>query len=55
MKLPKVRITLDLEHELFEWIMRKVEKTGSSRNAVIGEIIQKAMEGEENEKKLAER
>lgn len=52
MKLPKVRITLDLDHKLFEWIMRKVEKTGSSRNAVIGEIIQKAMEGEENEKKL---
>ena len=58
MKLPKVRMTLDLEHELFEWIMRKVETTGSSRNSVIGEIIQKAMEGEENEKnekKLAER
>ncbi len=55
MKLPKVRITLDLEHELFEWIMRKVEKTGRSRNGVIGEIIQKVMEGEENEKKLAER
>ena len=61
MKLPKVRITPDLEHELFEWIMRKVEKTGSSRNGIIGEIIQKAMDGEENEKneknekKLAER
>jgi metal-responsive CopG/Arc/MetJ family transcriptional regulator len=55
MKLPKVRITLDLEHELFKWIMRKVEKTGSSRNAVIGEIIQKAMEGEGNEKKLDKR
>jgi metal-responsive CopG/Arc/MetJ family transcriptional regulator len=55
MKLPKVRITLDLEHELFEWIMRKVEKTGNSRNGVIGEIIQKAMEGEENEKKLDKR
>ncbi len=55
MKLPKVRITLDLEHELFEWIMRKVEKTGNSRNGVIGEIIQKAMEGEENETKLDKR
>jgi metal-responsive CopG/Arc/MetJ family transcriptional regulator len=55
MKLPKARITLDLEHELLEWIMRKVEKTGSSRNGVIGEIIQKAMEGEENEKKLDKR
>lgn len=49
MKLPKVRITLDLEHELFEWIMRKVEKTGSSRNGVIGEIIRLAKEGEEND------
>ena len=52
MKLPKARITLDLEHELLEWIMRKAEKTGSSRNGVIGEIIRKAMEGEANEKKL---
>lgn len=49
MKLPKVRITLDLEHELFEWIMRKVEKTGNSRNGVIGQIIKLAKESEENE------
>jgi metal-responsive CopG/Arc/MetJ family transcriptional regulator len=55
MNLPKVRITLDLERELLEWIMRKVKETGSSRNGVIGEIIQKAMEGEENEKKLENR
>ena len=55
MNLPKVRITLDLERELLEWIMRKVKETGRSRNGVIGEIIQKAMEGEENEKKLENR
>lgn len=48
MKLPKVRITLDLEHELFEWIMRKVQETKKSRNEVIGQIIRLAKEGEEN-------
>ncbi len=55
MKLPKARITLDLEHELLEWIMRKAEKTGSSRNGVIGEIIRLAKESEENEASMDER
>jgi metal-responsive CopG/Arc/MetJ family transcriptional regulator len=55
MKLPKARITLDLEHELLEWIMRKVKKTGSSRNEVIGQIIRLAKESEENEASMDER
>ena len=55
MRLPKARITLDLEQELLEWIMRKVEKTGSSRNGVIGQIIRLAKEGEENDESMDER
>lgn len=49
MKLPKARITLDLDHELLEWIMRKVQETKNSRNEVIGRIIKLAKESEENE------
>ena len=26
MKLPKARITLDLDHDLLEWVMRKVRE-----------------------------
>ena len=55
MKLPKVRITLDLEHELFEWVMRKVQETKNSRNEVIGQIIRLAKESEENEASMDER
>ena len=55
MRLPKARITLDLEQELLEWIMSKVEKTGSSRNGVIGEIIRLAKESEDNEASMDER
>ena len=55
MKLPKARITLDLDHDLLEWIMRKVKKTGSSRNGVIGEIIRLAKESEDNETSKDER
>ena len=49
MKLPKARITLDLDHGLLEWIMRKVQETKNSRNEVIGQIIKLAKESEENE------
>lgn len=51
MKLPKARITLDLNHDLLEWIMRKVQETKKSRNEVIGQIIRLAKESEENVKK----
>jgi len=49
MKLPKARITLDLDHDLLEWVMRKVQETKKSRNEVIGQIIRLAKEGEEND------
>jgi ribosomal protein S17E len=49
MKLPKARITLDLDHDLLEWVMRKVQETKKSRNEVIGRIIRLAKESEENE------
>ena len=42
MRIPKVRITLDLDHELFEWVAKEVKATGKSRNEVIGNIIEKA-------------
>jgi metal-responsive CopG/Arc/MetJ family transcriptional regulator len=49
MKLPKARITLDLDHDLLKWIMRKVQETKKSRNEVIGQIIRLAKESGENE------
>jgi hypothetical protein len=49
MRLPKARITLDLDHDLLEWVMRKVQETKKSRNEVIGQIIRLAKESEENE------
>jgi len=47
MKLPKARITLDLDHDLLEWVMRKVQETKKSRNEVIGQIIRLAKRREE--------
>jgi metal-responsive CopG/Arc/MetJ family transcriptional regulator len=44
MKLPKARITLDLEHDLLNWLMKEVQRTGKSRNEVIGDIIRETME-----------
>ena len=55
MKLPKARINLDLDHDLLEWIMRKVQETKNSRNEVIGQIIRLAKESEENEASMDER
>jgi metal-responsive CopG/Arc/MetJ family transcriptional regulator len=55
MKFPKARITLDLDHDLLEWIMRKVQKTKKSRNEVIGQIIKLAKESEDNEASMDER
>jgi metal-responsive CopG/Arc/MetJ family transcriptional regulator len=55
MKLPKARITLDLDHDLLEWVMRKVQETKNSRNEVIGRIIRLAKESEENEAQMDER
>ncbi len=55
MKLPKARITLDLDHDLLEWVMRKVQETKNSRNEVIGQIIRLAKESEENETSMDER
>jgi len=55
MKLPKARITLDLDHDLLEWVMRKVQETKNSRNAIIGQIIRLAKEGEENDAPMDER
>ena len=49
MKLPKARITLDLDHDLLEWVMRKVQETKNSRNEVIGQCIRLAKESEEND------
>ncbi len=55
MKLPKARITLDLDHELLEWVMRKVQETKNSRNEVIGQCIRLAKEGEENDAPMDKR
>ena len=55
MKLPKARITLDLDHDLLEWVMRKVQETKKSRNEVIGQIIKLAKEGEENDSPMDRR
>ena len=55
MKLPKVRITLDLDHDLYVWVMTKAQETKKSRNGVIGQIIRLAKEGKENETSTDER
>ena len=55
MKLPKARITLDLDHDLLEWVMRKVQETKNSRNEVIGQCIRLAKEGEENDAPMDKR
>ena len=55
MKLPKARITLDLDHDLLEWIMRKVQETKKSRNEVIGQMIKLAKENEDNQVSMDER
>ena len=55
MRLPKARITLDLDHDLLKWVMRKVQETNKSRNEVIGQIIRLAKESEENEASMDER
>jgi succinate dehydrogenase flavin-adding protein (antitoxin of CptAB toxin-antitoxin module) len=55
MKLPKARITLDLDHDLLKWIMGKVQETKKSRNEVIGQIIRLAKESEENDASMDER
>ena len=55
MKLPKARITLDLDHDLLEWVMRKVQETKTSRNEIIGQCIRLAKESEENDASMDER
>ena len=55
MKLPKARITLDLDHDLLEWVMRKVQETKKSRNEVIGQMIKLAKESEDNQVSMDER
>ena len=55
MKLPKARITLDLDHDLLEWVMRKVQETKNSRNEVIGQMIKLAKENEDNQVSMDER
>ncbi len=55
MKLPKIRMTLDLDHDLFLWVMMKVQETKKSRNEVIGQFIRLAKEGKENETSTDER
>lgn len=40
MKLPKARITLDIEQELLMWVMEQMEDTGKSRNEVIGDAVE---------------
>ena len=55
MKLPKARITLDLDHDLLEWVMRKVQETKNSRNEVIGQCIRLAKENEDNQVSMDER
>jgi hypothetical protein len=39
MRLPKARITLDLDQDLLQWVMEEVERTGKSRNEVIGDAV----------------
>lgn len=39
MRLPKARITLDLEQELLQWIMGYAKQNGLSRNEAIGEAV----------------
>lgn len=40
MKVPKARITLDLERELLEWVSRYADTHGKSRNEAIGEAVE---------------
>jgi len=47
MKIPKSRITLDIKQELLLWIMEQGEKTGQSRNAIIGQAVAEMKEREE--------
>lgn len=39
MKLPKARITLDLDYKLLEWVTRYAGEHGKSRNEAIGEAV----------------
>lgn len=39
MKMPKARITLDIDVELLRWVTEYAEAHGKSRNEVIGAAV----------------
>lgn len=50
MRLPKARITLDIDHDSLTWVMSEMKKTGKSRNEVIGDIVEEAKKKSEKAK-----
>ncbi len=45
MKQPKVRISLDVELDLLQWLQEQVVATKWSRNALVNHIIRVRKEG----------
>lgn len=44
MKLPKQRLTIDLDHKLVNWVMKKAVRENTSRNEAIARCIEGEME-----------
>lgn len=54
-RLPKARVTLDIDHELLVWITTYAKEQGKSRNEVVGEAVELFRTTKEGRKTTAER
>lgn len=49
-RLPKARVTLDIDHELLVWITTYAKEQGKSRNEVVGEAVERFRTAKEGRK-----